>query len=1107
MGPQSALWLGLSLLQCCVFRATNFAKWRHDWAVDCCTAPAPKCTGQVLSNDGEEHSCYAAKVACAAKPDEACHAVFARGTECIAVTCEQRVSSGSRGECIHTPMLTNGSYLPLFGAVTTFEHSRRSCNGDKQCLFAKRRQFCDSHLSRATAAGISPDQVEFVGGVDDARVCQLRDPRWRRRETSFAPVPSWECRGAPKEGNAQRYCVAKRLEWCREQVNVLVVQGLIRPDRARRGSTSHTGASVTFDSDDDRFFCFSKVARWRDYGLVPFPPIPAWQPPAKCVELRASATENNPTCNAHAQYEQRVSYCRAMLAEAEARIRSLPNRLHGENRNQIASLAKPQFVSADDQSFCFNVERRWRMMGVSDSPVFLTHMRPRQCIMGYASQALVGYSQAPTPQRAHGVGAAPRASAEEAAKKQRRDAEAKLVDAAMQPAVFASGSCVALVADEIEPIGDASEPRRCTSHSGDQGALDVPLYWINLERNRHRAERMRRQLARLRVRAHTRVPAVSILEAQRMMRSGQVLLQGVSKMAPLSTTNDMLDVVRQQTFTQIACTLSHLRAMSLASSEVDSHVLILEDDIDFEHVPRWGLSLMQLIDLAPAASSIIQLHTINPAVLGDTTNATCEPVSFLPWRDHHWSTSAYLVSKRGMERILSSACYGEPTVLQAPLAADRLLFRNSLTPVTVGRPLLTTKGTSTVQAGVNAKDKETLDNSINGAASAFYSRNGRCGSPPSCGPTTVLSLASIGPRSSSAVYVIIVATMRPGFPDRLLANVKALLLALENLSVGVYMLDGDSPSWGKLQLQVRAMLPHTVFLAADRRASKIASSAEPIFHPKLIGQHRLFMALEEQAASLAELVFTLDADIRLDRQIADFFHTVEATSPRPLISQPLIQTLAGSARQYYPLLNLDFWSACLPRVDLKRMAVFETQYLEQQATLLDAGFFRWFAAEVGKQLTDLQYIRGNDWGTDEIWCGAARSYRRMQRAENAGEVPKKLTKKEAKEANACMAITTASVLHENSATIVQGNRFLMAGQQVHQDVASIWPIWFRPVIDLRQDLHTLLKDVNFNISNADMSGRLMLRGAAAALWPNASTEGVSASCRNWWTTMCHRSYC
>ena len=43
------------------------------------------------------------------------------------------------------------------------------------------------------------------------------------------------------------------------------------------------------------------------------------------------------------------------------------------------------------------------------------------------------------------------------------------------------------------------------------------------------------------------------------------------------------------------------------------------------------------------------------------------------------------------------------------------------------------------------------------------------------------------------VYAIAVAAMTPRFPERMLQNVKSLLGALDHLSVGVYMLDGDSP--------------------------------------------------------------------------------------------------------------------------------------------------------------------------------------------------------------------------------------------------------------------------------------------------------------------------
>ena len=141
----------------------QFLKNTSEWAADCCTQPAKHCTGQVLSMDGatEGHRrCRAARGTCAALSE--CRGVYARGAECVAVICDERMDHGEHADCIYTPMLANRSFLPLFGAVSSFASWENMCGSNALCLFGKQRSWCDRHFARARAAGISPDQVVTV---------------------------------------------------------------------------------------------------------------------------------------------------------------------------------------------------------------------------------------------------------------------------------------------------------------------------------------------------------------------------------------------------------------------------------------------------------------------------------------------------------------------------------------------------------------------------------------------------------------------------------------------------------------------------------------------------------------------------------------------------------------------------------------------------------------------------------------------------------------------------------------------------------------------------------------------------------------------------------
>ena len=60
---------------------------------------------------------------------------------------------------------------------------------------------------------------------------------------------------------------------------------------------------------------------------------------------------------------------------------------------------------------------------------------------------------------------------------------------------------------------------------------------------------------------------------------------------------------------ELACSLSHLRAIATAWADGVQTALIVEDDISFEYLPAWPLSLQQLALRAPANWEILQLYT------------------------------------------------------------------------------------------------------------------------------------------------------------------------------------------------------------------------------------------------------------------------------------------------------------------------------------------------------------------------------------------------------------------------------------------------------------------------------------------------------------------
>jgi len=642
-----------------------------------------------------ESQCDTAKVVCANR--HGCLGVYATSTECRMIVCEglDHSANTSRFSCIHTRP-SHSKPVPLIGALPRYVEPAK-CMGEKKCKSFQKRLWCTRQWDRVHAAGKHGDQVEFVEPAD-WKYCHRVDVRWRSRASGFAPVPEWSAPSQCSEqrrsiNEAPRGCAIKhRMDWCRKRVEDSILDGLRKPGPSV--PAERTGASTRFDSPSDRLFCWTKVMKWRDMGLLPLPPIDRWVAPPQTAAFTLT--------------DHRRVWCREKLHDNEEALSRVP-------RKADVLDIKTQFSSADDQEFCKRWVPDWQRISLG-------------------SAFYVGDDYAPTSRRC---------------KRQEGGGVRDHTNSRVQLGIFWRGNCSYSPSEEqmVEDLHHRlqsgrldTRARTCTNIEEGATSIDVPVFWINLARNKQRATQMQQQLDALQVRHHTRVPAVSVLEVQRMMRGGEVLLQGVARIAPMSVPNEVLQQTRMQTFTQVACTLSHLRAMALASSDKSlsdepSSVLILEDDVEMLLAPKWRISLSQIADLAPSASAIVQLHTVNPAVLASNgvNQAACEQPAFIPWQDHHWSTSAYLVSQRGMRQILGLSCFGKPTVLEAPLEADRLLFRSASNPVTVTRPFFITKGASTVQAGKNAEGKEKLDQNVNTAALSFYDRaGGKCKPPVMC---------------------------------------------------------------------------------------------------------------------------------------------------------------------------------------------------------------------------------------------------------------------------------------------------------------------------------------------------------------------------------------
>jgi hypothetical protein len=179
-----------------------------------------------------------------------------------------------------------------------------------------------------------------------------------------------------------------------------------------------------------------------------------------------------------------------------------------------------------------------------------------------------------------------------------------------------------------------------------------------------------------------------------------------------SSVRDARGATAQQkvtySYSELGCTLSHLRAARMAFESGAEASLVLEDDLVLRHIPSWTHSLSELMARAPPGWRILQLHTINAPLL----RAWCSyAVGFRRWEKLHWSSAAYLLSRRAAAALSDASgpvdapdyatrlagfiarhvawhASGHAADHASPLVADNLIFRTNLPHAyTFSRPL------------------------------------------------------------------------------------------------------------------------------------------------------------------------------------------------------------------------------------------------------------------------------------------------------------------------------------------------------------------------------------------------------------------------------------
>jgi len=136
-------------------------------------------------------------------------------------------------------------------------------------------------------------------------------------------------------------------------------------------------------------------------------------------------------------------------------------------------------------------------------------------------------------------------------------------------------------------------------------------------------------------------------------------------------------------------------------------------------------------------------------------------------------------------------------------------------------------------------------------------------------------------------------------------------------------------------------------------------ASEPLGFPKFWYRCRYFSIYLQY-----EAVWMVDGDVELLGAGLLHFLT-EWRCWRPIVAQP---TIVPETQNFWPMRHRAF----ADKEALRNVSVLRTDFVEQQAPILDVRLLRTFMPDVMCPLAEIQEQYGNDFSTDELWCAYAR---------------------------------------------------------------------------------------------------------------------------------------